>query len=226
VRYDPHRIVPPDEDVLFGDPRWPVIGHFQFQEGGPVVDLELTSAVGALANPDVDVTGQGAMYTGELRIPADAQQVIAWFSYFATNGVTHWDSDYGANYYLRFTTLDVKLLERVVTSDPQTPYSGFGATIAASPAVTQVAVRFRVLNDPNQGGQRSVVQLQPTGKKGRDKRAIWQVGGVAVPYRAVIAFDIVYTVDGRSYTDDNNGRYYLAPDPELVLTQTVAAAPA
>ncbi|MBK7003097.1 MAG: hypothetical protein IPH35_25215 [Rhodoferax sp.] len=35
-------------------------------------------------------------------------------------------------------------------------------------------------------------------------------GGIPVPKGATVAFDVVYCVDGRVFTDDNQGRWYIA----------------
>ena len=46
IRYDPYRVVPPDDGYRFGDPERPVVSHLQFKEPGSVIDVTLVSSVG------------------------------------------------------------------------------------------------------------------------------------------------------------------------------------
>ncbi len=46
IRYDPYRVVPPDDGYRFGDPGSPVVAHLQCKESGPVIDVTLGSPAG------------------------------------------------------------------------------------------------------------------------------------------------------------------------------------
>lgn len=216
VRYDPLRIVPPGDPYLHGDPSRPVTGYARFRTGGEVTDFALHSPMGVVADPDVDITGQGSALVGMFDVPDDAEEVELWFSFVDAWGQTRWDSAHGSNYHFRFSHDDIEVLQADVTSDPQTPYSGFSVEVSAIPAVTSVTVRYRVVNDPANSHVRLEVPLSRTGEDDAG-RVLWAVGGVAVPYRAVITFDVVYVVGGRTFKVDNEGRYFLAPRPGTVL---------
>jgi hypothetical protein len=228
IRYDPLRIVPPEDDYHFGDPGRPILAHIQFHLRGPTTTLPLESRVGVYQAPqiDVDITGQGTMLHAWSEVPKDAQEVVIWFSYVDRSGITHWDSEYGDNYVFRFLTRDLAILDAVVMSDPQTPYSNFGVRVAAVPAISKITVRFRTLNDPSKSSSRSEVELQRTSETDDHGIAIWSNSTTPVPYHAVIAFDLVYIVDGRSFTNDNQGRYFIATGPPEVPVAGAAAKPA
>jgi hypothetical protein len=67
LRYDPLRIVPPDDGYVFGDPTRPVTAHAGFhRDGREVATVVLASPGGVLRDPDIDVTGAGSMLRGEL----------------------------------------------------------------------------------------------------------------------------------------------------------------
>ncbi len=210
ISYDPLRLVPRDNGYIHGDPQRPVTMHFKFAQNGPVHNQVLHSRTGLVREAVIDITGQGSMLHAELFIPDTAQEIIVWFSYTDSQGNIHYDSDYGKNYRFRFVKLDIDLLQAVVTSDPQTPYSGFGVEVATISTVTQVLVRFMALDAPS--FPKSTVPLSRTGTT-PEGRIIWSAFGIAVPYRATIRFKLYYVIDGFRYKDDNGGKYYIAPLP-------------
>lgn len=210
ISYDPTRLIPANSGYVHGDPAQPVTLNYQFSSNDPVNSQVLVSRVGLLASPVLEATGLGSMLEGEIAIPADAQELIIWFSYVDSNGVTHYDSDLGKNFRFRFASQDIQLLQAVVTSDPQTPYSGFGVEVAAIPAITGVTVRFSAINVPD--FPKTELPLSNTGKN-PDGKIIWSIFGVAVPYRANIRFKLYYVVNGIPYKDDNAGSYFMAPIP-------------
>lgn len=205
IAYDPLRIVPKGQPYRFGDPAHPVTGYIQTLPDGEIVSRTLVSEIGHPADWDVDITGQGSMLTGSFDIPEGCSELAFWFSYLDAFDQLQWDSAFGENYHIRFPSHDIVVQQAVVTSDPQTPYSGFGVEVSAIAAIDAISVRYRILNDPAQRDRKNVVPLQHTGGTS------WSVFGVAVPYQSTIAFDLVYTVGGRSFKDDNSGRYFTAP---------------
>lgn len=212
VRYDPLRIVPPGDPYRAGDPARPVTGHVRFRAGGEAADFALHSPVGVVSDPDIDITGQGTVLVGAFDVPGDAEQVELWFSFVDAWGETRWDSALGANYHFRFSHEDVEVLRADVASDPATPHGGFSVEVSAAPAVTGITARYRVVSDGENSHARSEAPLSRTGEDDGG-RALWAVHGVAVPYRAVLAFDLVYGVGGRTFKENNEGRYFLAPRP-------------
>jgi hypothetical protein len=214
LRYDPLRLLSPeDPDHLQAVSTMPVTAYVRFSPLGPIYSFDLQSRTGRLRHPDVDITGQGTMQTGQFDIPTDAEEVIVWFSVRMPDGSIQWDSAYGANFHFRFTSRDLAVLRTTVTNDQQIPYSRFAVEVAADPAITSITARYRVVNDRTGDSRRSEVPLSPTGAADEQGRKIWSVSGIAVPHRAVVAFDLVYVAGGHRFTDDNEGRYFLAPMP-------------
>jgi hypothetical protein len=212
IRYDPKRIIPSGEDYLFGDPDSPIVAHAAFREGGAPVSKTLLSPVGVVENPNTDATGKGHMLTADFLIPEDAEEVILWFSHAGSKEGMCTDSDDGRNFRFGFIAEQIKLISTDVVSDPQTPYSGFVVKVAAVSAVERVSVRYRVIGDPKFG--KNEVDLQNTGETDPSGWPIWEIAGVAVPYRAVIHFKLFYWIAGTRYKDDNNNQYYISPQPK------------
>ncbi len=214
LRYDPKRIIPQDENYLFGDSKRPIIAHVQFGKGKPESSQVLISQIGIIENPVNDPTGHRSVLTARFDIPADAEELIVWFSYLAQSGEMHYDSDEGANFRFGFASDDITVLDATVVSDPQTPYSGFAVTVAANDKIEAISVRYRVVGDPTFG--KNEKPLQKTGQHDDEGRSIWEVAGLTVPYRATVRFKIYYWIGGQRYKDDDSGHYYLAPQPEPV----------
>lgn len=220
VRYDPLRIVPAGDPYRHGDPARPVTGYARFHVGGEVTEVALHSPSGMPSEPDIDITGHGSVLVGAFDVPDDAEEVELWFSFEDVWGRTQWDSAFGGNYHFRFTHDDLQVLRADVSSDPQTPYSDFFVEVSAGPDVMGVTARYRVVNDPADPHGRQSVPLSRTGEDA-DGRVLWSAGSVAVPYHAVLAFDLVYVAGGRTFKEDNQGRYFLAPRPRTVLKNMV-----
>lgn len=212
LSYDPDRIVPPQEQYVFGDPTRPIVAHVQFHRGDPPMNLVLASPGGLIANPDKDVTGQGSMLKTRFMIPSDADWLIAWFSYLSLSGATLYDSDYGENFIFSFPCRDVAVLSADLVSDPQTPYSGLAIQIATAPGIEAVSARFRSLGTPTAPSQE--VSLERTGRTDAHHGwPVWSIAGVPVPYRSVVRFKVYYWIRGHRFKDDNTGNYYFAPQP-------------
>lgn len=214
LRYDPKRIIPADENYRFGDPKRPIIAHVQFGKDKPESRQILVSQIGIVENPSYDPTGHRFALTAQIDVPADAEELIAWFSYLAQSGEMHYDSDEDVNYRFSFVSCELAVLNATVVSDPQTPYSGFAVTVAADDKIEAVSVRYRVVADPAFGKDEK--PLHKTGRRDKEGRGIWEVAGLTVPYRATVRFKLFYWIGGQRYKDDNSGHYYLAPQPEPI----------
>lgn len=157
-----------------------------------------------------DITGQGFMLTTQLNIPEGCDELEVWFSCSHDGGEIHWDSDHGKNHWLRFGLADLKLkTAKIKTSSKKAlPQDALCFEFAAKPCVESVSVRWRITNAPNTTRVVTPLEHQSTTKT----QAIWATPteGIAVPKGAVVAFDITYTVRGRTFTDDNQGRWYIA----------------
>lgn len=215
IAYDPLRIVPKGQPYRFGDPAHPVTAYIQTLPSGEIITRTLESNIGQPEDIDVDVTGRGSMLVAAFPVPDDCTELAFWFEYLDINDQPQWDSAFGENYHIRFPAYEIHVQQAVVTSDPQTPYSGFGVQVSAVSQIDSMNVRYRFLNVPSERDQKNVQPMQRGGADPDDSsRTIWSVFGVAVPYRATIAFDLVYTVSGRTFKDDNSGLYFHAPQPQ------------
>lgn len=202
IYYDADRL-PQERSTYNGLPAWSIVAYAQFSASDPPVSVPLASETGIVTTKRTPLPDGGTMMKAQLSVPASAQALTMWFVNSGRSGAVYYDSDYGRNYTFRFVGRDIRVLDATVTSDPQTPYSGFGVEVSAASEVSQVSVRFTVLNNPVPFG--STVALQKT-----ETDNTWSVYGIAVPYRAVIRFEIAYVIDGGTYIDDNHGQGYLA----------------
>jgi hypothetical protein len=212
IRYDPDRIVAPGDNYLFGDPGRAVVAHLQFKPDGPVTDLTLSSAAGLLDYAPTTVTGEGPMLTGAFDVPADAEWVMVWFTFTGADGAARYDSNNGANSLFRFQYEDVELLEAAVTTGAGAPLSYFTCRVEADASVEAITARYRVTNSSTRYHYPDA-RLQRT-SAAPGGRAIWELTGAPVPQGSVVAFDLLYYVGGRRYKDNNQGRYFIAADPE------------
>lgn len=212
IRYDPDRIVPPGDDYVFGEPARPVVAHLQFQRHGPLTDLTLASAAGLLDYAPTTVTGQGPMLHGVFDVPADAEWVMVWFSFTGADGAVRYDSNNGANSLFRFQHDDIELLEAAVSTGADAPLSYFTCRVEADASVEAITVRYRVTNSstPHDYPDAPLLRTSPSSAG----RAVWELTGTPVPQGSVVAFDLLYYVGGRRFKDNNQGRYFIAADPE------------
>ena len=172
-------------------------GTMDLPEGLPLADL-------------ADATGQGFMLTTSFEIPEGCDELEVWFSCTHDDGQTHWDSDHGKNHWLRFGLADLSLKSaKVKPAKKKTAAQDaleFEFTTKAD--IESVNVRWRLTNRPH--APRVVTPLVCAAATTTGKTWSAPEGGIPVPKGAVIAFDVVYRVDGRDFTDDNQGRWYIA----------------
>ncbi|WP_146851625.1 DUF6209 family protein [Brevifollis gellanilyticus] len=156
-----------------------------------------------------DVTGQGFMLTATFDIPEGCDALELWFSCTHDDGQTHWDSDLGKNHWLRFGLADLKLKTAKVKPAKKTEAQDTLAfEVSTKPKIESVEVRWHLTNSPKT--PRIITPLVCTGDTPAGKTWTAPDGGIPVPKGAVVAFDIVYNVDSRPYTDDNQGRWHIA----------------
>jgi hypothetical protein len=210
IRYDANRL-PEERSNYNGVPTWTITAFYQFSPAGPVHGNQLEVPSGRVVSRIADDPVEATFMTTSIEIPDDAEELIMWFMNSGRSGRQFWDSDYGANYLFRFTSLDIQGETATVVSDPQTPYGGFQVSMTALPEVEDVAVSFTVTNSPPDSPFAGSVPLE-AGQLENGRRA-WAVAGVAVPRGANVRFQFTYTVDGRTFTDDNDGTGFYAPKP-------------
>ena len=211
LRYDPLRIVPPEDPYRFGDPEQPVIAHLSFRQGATPIDVPLRSPAGLVPCPDVDLTGQGSMLSVRIDVPADAEQLTVWFSYIMTSGEIRYDSDYGANYRFGFPSREISVARATVTRRPDEPFDLLELTVSATDAVEDVAAPFFLVADPSCA--KHAARLQRVGQNGGGLGVSWRAS-IDVPHGAIVRFKVCYWIGGRRLTDDNTGAWYIAPEPE------------
>ncbi len=208
LRYDPLRILEINEAV---EQSHVIRAHTRFHPGGSEWHGALTLPAGLPLAEMADPTGQGIMLTTTFDIPNGTTELEVWFSCTHPDGYTHWDSDFGKNYWLRFGLKDLNIefakVHHPAASRP-TPVDVFEFKCSSRPSVDSMSLRWRVTSIPGFVRQTTALVNAPDGPEAK----IWSTptGGIEVPEGATIAFDIVYSVRGRSYTDDNQGRWYIA----------------
>ena len=212
LRYDPLRIVPPEEPYAFGDPERPVIAHVRFRAGSAPISVSLHSPAGRVACPDLDSTGQGSMLSARIDVPADAERLTMWFSYSGASGESRYDSDFGANYQFGFPCREVEVMRAAVMRRPDEACDHFELAVLAADWVEDVAAPFFLVADP--GCAKHELTLHRTEEIGQNGGGSLWSGGRDLPHGAIVRFKVRYRIAGRPLTDDNTGAWYLSPKPE------------
>jgi hypothetical protein len=168
---------------------------------------EMTLPAGLPLAEQADIAGQGVMLETAFTIPPGCDELEIWFSCTHEDQTTHWDSDFGKNHWLRFGLADLEVVKAIVR-DESAVQDAFECSFTSLAKVDSLAVRWRLTNFPATPRETTPLEatVQPDGSK------LWAPAGgfIPVPLKAVVAFDVTYTVAGRVYTDDNQGRWYIA----------------
>lgn len=207
VRYDPYRIVPPEEISTLPATQRPVIAECVFHPGGQRWRKELRFPPAKWISPDWDPTGQGTMLETEMTIPEGADEFEFWFAYTDNNGNARHDSKMGKNFWIRFASHDIKIGSASVAR--QGTHSAFSVSVLAVPEVESMTIRWRLTAQPTLPREQEALTQSP----GADGWKRWSSpeGGFSIAAGSPIAFDVVYTIGGHSYTDDNEGTWYIVP---------------
>lgn len=203
ISYDPHRM---------GAPPQRVTAFHQFSQNGPVGAKQLDVPTGQIVTRIAEDPYEATFMTTAIEIPEDAELLILWFAATGPSGEELWDGDNGANYWFRFTSLDIQGENATVAFDPAASDAAFEVSLTAVPEVEDVAVHFKVINNPPDQPFTGSVPL--TARAVENGRRTWEAGGVAVPGGANVRFAFTYKVAGRTFTDDNDGTGFYAPKPE------------
>lgn len=230
ISYDPLRIVPQNSSYTHGDPNQPVFAHIQFQEDGPEENLGLYSPMGIVENPHRDPTGaRSAMLVEEFNIPEGAKELIIWFSYFDRDtNQTYYDSDRDQNFRFRWPYHDVQIktadviAEKNSDSEQENPTSCFKLEVSAIPEITEVLVRWSLVNSPESASNE--IALKNTGSTDESGKKIWSTSSV-VPYGATVRFKLFYILNGKRYKNDNSSSYFFAPEPKRIEAPPLPNAP-
>jgi hypothetical protein len=205
ILYDPLRLVegrsydnPPDirVSVRFH----PVGGSW---DGTLVIPSRVN--LGLLADP----CGEGVMCEGWFNIPPGCEELEIWFS-TCRDGRTFWDTEFGKNYWMRFTLhdLDIKKAKRRAFRGKGSSQDALDCLVESVPGVQRMTLRLTLTNPT--GHPRTETEMAVVPKEGAAKLWSTPVSGIPIPKGATAAFDLVYYVEGRKQTDDNQGRWYVA----------------
>lgn len=207
LRYDPLRLVNLGEAK---NSHHNIRAYVRFHPVGVEWQGVMALPAGIPLAEQADITGQGFMLNTQLNIPEGCDELEVWFSCSHDGGETHWDSDHGKNHWLRFGLADLTLTTAIIKSDAKNAalQDALHFEFTAKPKVESVSVRWRITNAPGSPRVTTALEHQSTTKT----QAIWATPatGIAVPKGSVVAFDVTYTVKGRTFTDDNQGRWYIA----------------
>lgn len=209
LRYDPLRIVRPEDDYVFGDPGRPVVAHLEFRSGTPPLERPLQSRLGMLKTPDIDVTGNGSMLGVQVTIPDDAERLVVWFTYASRRGLEY-DNDGGRNFWFGFTETEFRLLGTDVAA--RDGGAEFWVRVAAAPGVERVTARLRPVNEAD--FDKTELDLARTDEVDGGW-PVWSLAGVPLPAGSRVLLKLYYWRGGVRYKDDNEGRYYPAPPPPV-----------
>lgn len=209
LRYDPWRIVPRAEIMDLPGSQRPVRAHIRCDPAENPLEHDMFIRPGMAIESTPDPCGQSTMLKTEFPLPETCDEIECWFSYVDATGSRHWDSDGGANFHLRFPTHDlhIRRAQSSITPDAHR----LEVKVSAIQRVQTIDLRWRV----TQPAAESLRQSAPLAAETReDERTLWSTpkDGIVLPTGATVVFDLMYTVDGRKFVDNNEGTWYL---PEL-----------
>jgi hypothetical protein len=206
LRYDPLRLIPHQTSARDLQIASFVRFHPCGGEWKGISTVPANTPLGLLADP----TGQGYMLETTFTIPSGCDELEVWFSHTQANGQTFWDSETGQNYWLRFPLHDIEIKEaKVRTAGGKTAGQDLLAVEISSVAcIDRVDLRWRFANHPS--FPRSEISLTSVQPKDLQKSWITPKDGISIPKKATVVFDLIYYVSGHKFTDDNQGRWYIA----------------
>lgn len=207
LRYDPLRLIELGDAA---DESHHIRAYVRFHPTGSEWQGVMELPAGAPLADLADITGNGFMLTTTFTIPEGCDELEVWFSCTHDDGKTHWDSDHGKNHWLRFGLADIAIdTAKVKTKKAKTSVNDtLEFALNTAEKIDSVEVRWRMTNHP--GVPRKVTPLVPGATKGSRRQWTSPGDGIPVAKGAVIAYDIVYRVQDRTHTDDNQGRWYIA----------------
>jgi hypothetical protein len=206
LRYDPHRVVPPEEISSLPATQRPITAHVRFHPTGAIWEEAMLFRPASRLIADNDPTGQGTMLEIECPLREGTDELECWFSYVDNRGQTRWDSNNCTNFWVRFPAHDLTVRAAEMIARPTQAFDWFKLEVESVPAVETVVVRWRYTNAINDARHKCSLVASPLGEG-----KLWMLpdDGANVASNTPVAFDLVYTVTGHEYTDDNEGTWYI-----------------
>ena len=207
LRYDPLRLVELGDAA---DEPHHIRAYVRFHPSGAEWQGSMELPAGLPLADLADPTGQGFMLGTTFDIPEGTDELEVWFSCTHDGGATHWDSDFGKNHWLRFVLADLTI-KSVKVKPAKTKAAAqdvLEVDLVTKAKIDSVSLRWRITSQ--QGSPRQVTPLVVSSLTGAGKNWAAPFDGIPVPKGATVAYDVVYTVEGRTFTDDNQGRWYIA----------------
>lgn len=204
LRYDPLRLIQNRPEGA----SYEIQAYLRFHpEGGAWEGRSLVPAAAPLEDM-ADPSGQGYMLESSFPLSTGCEEIEAWFSCTYPDGSTHWDSAHGNNYHLRFPLHDLHIEEaRVLPRAQDSSHDAFNLKVTGVAAVESMRVRWRIPKVSRDLRQETPLVATASTAAGR----LWKLSTeILVPHGAAVVFDLVYGVRQREYTDDNQGRWYVA----------------
>ena len=207
LRYDPLRIITPDEA---DDHDHEIRAHLRFHPSGQTWEDTLLLQDGAPLADLANARGQNFVLRSTFEIPAGTDEIEAWFSCTHEDGYTHWDSNGGRNHWLRFSLHDVKEQHAAVRPPDarNLAQASLELDVTTVPQVHTLTLRWRLPAFPER--PRFETPLVVSSETAEGKKWSSPEEGIFVPVGAVVAYDLVYSIGDRKFTDDNQGRWYLS----------------
>jgi hypothetical protein len=206
LRYDPLRIVPRDEISALPSTQRPITAHVRLHPSGELWEKNMRFRPAPRLVLDEDPTGEGTMLLAEFPLPKDCQELECWFSYLDNQGGEKWDSAMGANFWIRFPTHDLPIVEAKIVARDTQALDLFKLEVESLPAVETIGVRWRYTTAINDARYERPMAVTILGG-----RKSWSLHGDGAPVSSntPLAFDLVYRADGHTFTDDNQGTWYI-----------------
>jgi hypothetical protein len=163
---------------------------------------------GAIQTKMSNDTGEGTILVCRIEVPQYTDHLSIWFLNTGKSGAQYWDSNFGKNYIFRFVVEDLENEHVEIVHDPNGPLSWFNVEVTASPDVSDLAVLYRIMNDPAASQEDKRLPLTPEGPPDGAGKRKWK-GSAPVPEKAVVRFTFAYNAYGNPHTDTNSGKGYL-----------------
>jgi hypothetical protein len=207
IIYDAERL-PKERSEEHGQKAWTIRVLYKFSEQGEVRSADLWSETGTVLSKITDEPGEGTMMICRIDMPPDADHLTLWFLNTGKSRDCYWDSNFGKNYIFRFVADDLHVESVGVVPDAGGVFGWFEIEVIALPEVADLAVIYRIMNDPAGAHKEERLALTPIASLDARGERKWS-GRTSVPESAVVRFTFGYHAFGNPHSDSNSGKGYL-----------------